>query len=504
MSAMRSAARAEHVLLALVIVGTLLLRIPSFFEPHWYGDEGVFAAIARQLLDGRRLYEEAWDHKPPLIYVLYAGIMGVFGESMPALRAAVTLAVVATQVCLFAIVRPTFGVARGMVAAGVYGLLMAYPALEGQLALTEVFMVACTAAAMLLALRLGSGHAGLSQTTGWIAAGLLLSAAAGFKPVALLDAAALLTFVLLGGAGSVRRALLLLAGLATPWVLVLAGFAVAGSLPAFLDANVGFQLRYVGDSDRAADWPYFVAAALLLPLCFAIAGRRSVATLIVLWLGFALAGSLVGGLQYAHYLIQACPPLAVASVTVPARVTPRATVRVASAVALSGALYLAVSGSTELLTREAREYGREYYAAFGRAVEQRQLEEFHAYFGGSWHPTREVVAALHRAGAGGHDALVWSNRAWIYPLAGLRPIAPYVVEHHTRGRPDLQERIAEAVRTVPATFIVIEAGRTLPPALQRLVDDRYACEVVPGYTLCRLVEARDEGGGQPVPRVPEV
>src|SRR3990167_1365562 len=49
-----------------------LLPIPSFIEPYWYGDEGIYQVIGMGLRNGRLLYRDIWDNKPPLLYVLYA------------------------------------------------------------------------------------------------------------------------------------------------------------------------------------------------------------------------------------------------------------------------------------------------------------------------------------------------------------------------------------------------------------------------------------------------
>ena len=38
--------------LALITFGTILLRLPSFFEPPWNTDEGTFAAVAQRVLAG--------------------------------------------------------------------------------------------------------------------------------------------------------------------------------------------------------------------------------------------------------------------------------------------------------------------------------------------------------------------------------------------------------------------------------------------------------------------
>jgi len=50
----------------------IILRIPSFFEPHWYGDEGIYAAVALALEKGAVLYRDVFDNRLPFIYYLFA------------------------------------------------------------------------------------------------------------------------------------------------------------------------------------------------------------------------------------------------------------------------------------------------------------------------------------------------------------------------------------------------------------------------------------------------
>src|ERR1051326_55110 len=49
-----------------------LLRLPSLFEPYWYGDEGIYQVIGSALRNGRQLYSGIWDNKPPVLYLIYA------------------------------------------------------------------------------------------------------------------------------------------------------------------------------------------------------------------------------------------------------------------------------------------------------------------------------------------------------------------------------------------------------------------------------------------------
>ena len=68
----------EAVFLLGVCLLFFLLRFPSLFEPYWYGDEGVYFTIGKALNQGRFLYTEIWDNKPPLLYLFYAVFNDLF------------------------------------------------------------------------------------------------------------------------------------------------------------------------------------------------------------------------------------------------------------------------------------------------------------------------------------------------------------------------------------------------------------------------------------------
>src|SRR4030066_1412708 len=99
----------HYLLLASILFVTFILRFPSLFEPFWYGDEGIFAAVGRNLNHGGVLYQTAWDNKPPMIYLTYAAIFKLFGVSMFWLRLATLAVVLATAVALYEIAKNFLG-----------------------------------------------------------------------------------------------------------------------------------------------------------------------------------------------------------------------------------------------------------------------------------------------------------------------------------------------------------------------------------------------------------
>ena len=125
------------------------LRYPSLFEPRWYGDEGIFAGVATNIREGRTLYAQAWDNKPPLIFYTYAAVQSAFGSSIFALHLWATISVLATQATVIAIAAQLFGRRRALAAGALLALALGTPVIEGNLALTETFMILPTSLGVL-------------------------------------------------------------------------------------------------------------------------------------------------------------------------------------------------------------------------------------------------------------------------------------------------------------------------------------------------------------------
>ena len=131
----------HYIILTLILFATFIFRFPSLFEPFWYGDEGIFAAVARNLNFGGTLYATAWDNKPPMIYLTYALIFNVFGVSMFWLRLITAIVVLSTAAALYEISLKILGTKRALLATFIFGAVTSLRIIEGNLALTEIFMI---------------------------------------------------------------------------------------------------------------------------------------------------------------------------------------------------------------------------------------------------------------------------------------------------------------------------------------------------------------------------
>ena len=68
------------------LAGSLFLRLPFFFRDYVDRDESTFILMAQSLVDGYLPYAQLWDLKPPLLFMIFALPIGVFGKSILAIR----------------------------------------------------------------------------------------------------------------------------------------------------------------------------------------------------------------------------------------------------------------------------------------------------------------------------------------------------------------------------------------------------------------------------------
>ncbi|MCL6267488.1 ArnT family glycosyltransferase [Flagellimonas myxillae] len=81
----------------------LFVRFPFFFRDYVDRDESTFIIMAQSWVDGYLPYTKLWDLKPPITFLVFAGIISVFGKSFLAIRLIGTLMVVLTSLFAYGI-----------------------------------------------------------------------------------------------------------------------------------------------------------------------------------------------------------------------------------------------------------------------------------------------------------------------------------------------------------------------------------------------------------------
>ncbi len=214
-------------------------------EQESFNDESTFTVIAARVLDGELPYVKLFDVKPPMIFLLLAGAMAAFGESLFVVRAVGDLCLLMSCIAVFAIARRR----TDLVSAGLGGLaLIAVHAVEYAVEThTELPAMAMLMAALWLL---------LARRDRWwaiAAAGLLLSLSVltrsnlGFVAAALF--AWLLAAALRPSLGVHRWAAALFAGAGLlPAAGLILLYASADALAELRLANIEAALAYSGQT----------------------------------------------------------------------------------------------------------------------------------------------------------------------------------------------------------------------------------------------------------------
>ena len=313
--------------IGLVLVLALLLRAPIAAMPL-ERDEGGYAYISLEWLGGALPYRDAFDQKPPAIYLAYLVLLRFFGSTPEAIHWGTQAYTCLTLILLAWLGTRFFSPVGGVAASAMAAYLTTHPYLLGNSSNTEIFMLLPLAGMALACLFAMEGGAwGFS-----LLAGLLGGACALFKQVALVQAGFFFLLVAWRATPRWRHLAAFIAGGMLPIVLTWIYFWNAGAGQEFVDAVFGYNLLYATRVPFSlypvlfkntfvpillSAWPLLALASLgLVSLgrsfpkeSGAPAGGAPGGLFLSGWLLFAFVATSVSGYYRKHYFIQMIPPV---------------------------------------------------------------------------------------------------------------------------------------------------------------------------------------------------
>jgi hypothetical protein len=182
----RASPAANRVLVAACIVGIALL-LPLLLLFGYGRDQGVYAVIGRIVLSGGMPYRDAWDIKPPGIFLIYAATRAALGGGQWAIRAIEAVGLLATTAAMMRLTDRWWGDLRVGLLAGAITILVhtqldfwctAQPeSFGGMLSIFALLPLRLDAPA-----ELGRAPADRSALSRWALVGALFGLAALLKP----------------------------------------------------------------------------------------------------------------------------------------------------------------------------------------------------------------------------------------------------------------------------------------------------------------------------------
>jgi hypothetical protein len=486
--------REEWLLLSIAGL-TALLRIPSLFEPLWYGDEAVYLTVGQQLLRGDLLYVDIFDNKPPALYYLTAGSLALFGHSVAAIKALPLIASIGTLFAFYYVARRLLDKPAALLGAAILSFLITPTWLEGNIVGSEILMILPTCIGMLLGLQRRYFLAGCSFGLAFL-----------FKVPAIFDFGAFFVFVALSvQKGSERRTLsdlgLLATGLLTPFALTVVYFAAVGGLDEYFDSAFLSGVDYTSSEEASSGGDFLFSHGRLivnglpaLLLVTVLAGRTfrrwpagqpaapDSFEFMLLWLAFSFYGVLLGGRPYEHYLIQAAPPFALLVAFVVTRSERR---RFLSAGALLIALAVTLDQDFRVITLDQdfslrQRSTLDYYIDYNRnfvdyVFGDKEFDEYANYLDGHTAENYRVASFMREGSRGAEESLyVLSNQAAIYFQSRFYPATRYVVFYHLEWDQARMEEAAGDLAEAPPLYLTAEEPPAADfPALEEIIRKDY-------------------------------
>ena len=304
------------------------LRLHTYEEPL-ERDLTTYAVIAHEMLNGKNLYSDLWDHKPPAIHVTYATAELIAGYGRDSIFLMNVVAAFATLfACYLAGSANGRGPASGLVAAALWTLASGDLAIEGNQPNTEIFLNALLATAFAFFARSEKTNLGKG---GALLVGLFFAAASLYKQIVVVQAALLAIAYLATSPAEARKkaiadvCLIVLVGAIT-WALVFGYFFAQGRGQAFIDAVFIYNRFYPGLirhtlNHAPVSWTISMGALAVLLSFGILSGVGIVLGLIfgprrgwILLLAFVIATHIavrLPGWCFPHYYQLWLPPLAI-------------------------------------------------------------------------------------------------------------------------------------------------------------------------------------------------
>lgn len=482
----------KHKALIWATLILVVLRIPSLFEPHWYLDEGMYVTIGEHIASGHTLYLDIYDHKPQLIFHLYA-LFSYFGNTILVAKLANILAGVVTLLGIAKLSRHFEFHSRARAATLLLAALMlGTPMLEGNIANAENFFLPLTVWGLYLALQ--------NSMRKRVLAGVLFGVAMSIKLHPILDLyAACIYIVLLASAHkkpvqtTINKLAPIVAGIIMPFMAFFLIDILQNTFDLYLQAAYLDAYAYAGASVTGYIQQTPTKILLLLggTALFVIMFKSKQITKAGLFIGLLVISegfaAVLSGRVYYHYLLQLVPGAALLGGYLihlyykekkPGMLILR-TFTLSCAVLVFAAFF---NSSYALPYQNPNRrfsdnwFADEYYLNFFEHALLGTIgsADYNLFF--SDRPQKLVrIDLLMPDDAGEDDVYIYSDLGWAYPHTNKKSPTRVFVAFQLFYRDDNRDQIATIYELSQANpkYLIIDSTKETFDALDEFVADNY-------------------------------
>jgi 4-amino-4-deoxy-L-arabinose transferase-like glycosyltransferase len=484
----------------LLIIVTILLRLHTLNEPL-ERDITTYAIIGHGIFHGKIPYVDLWDHKPPLIYLIYGFFDLIFGMNKWSIFALNITINIGTLFAIYFAVKQLGNKVYALWSCIAWTIISGTLLLQANQPNTEAFLNLCMTllAAFLLTALYNRKPARFAM---WV--GLIISSATLVKYIIVVPMFfMLLVFAIFEKSTNLKEQIRQLSKILfwtlLPWFIFAAYFGFKHALPEFYDAVIKYNQYYAGVSNGVENshfiihsgilsyiaflFPSLVIIFIILLLMLFLKKYRPAALLSLVWLGLTPLTISLPGRDFPHYyqlwLPAYCIALGIALYIFELWKKPYS-VYIASGLALFLMLTLT----------------RYEYPSYKLSANEWSFQKYNEP---QFIQTKETGQELSNFLKPDGNFFQWGEESGLYWYSHKNPITPVLHISHIAGGPvsdSLRKKIIDDLNNQPADLLVLNKNmlfstRTDPTLLEILshyapIDDVYS---VPGsYILPRIGE----------------
>ncbi len=498
-----------HTVLWIFLSLILILRIPNFFEPYWYGDEGIYLTLGQSIRRGERLYTDIVDHKTPIIYYL-ASVPNQFY-----FRILLVFWMIASTVGFYALSRIFFKKDYLVwISLTIFALLTTAPWLEGNIPNGELFVLGFVIAGLWLAIKsnflqpLIAKKSRKKQNTRssqlLCLAGVFYGLAILTKVPAVLDYAAILLIpyflfmeqvvklkkitakkVSLTAWEYIQKWWPLLAGTALIITASVLYFVSQGSGADYLEFGLLYNFHYTQSWNLNLGSPivnFLYTLPIKTLILFAVIFFTSCLKFISLkfkfflaWTWLALYAVLLSSRPYPHYLIQVILPSSflialLVKETADWIKTKKINQQTITTFILGIGTFFVIFTSV-LLLNFGTYSSKNYYLNFLRLAKGNiTQEEYYLTFNRLMSDNYQLSSYLKNLQV--NELFIWGNNAMLYALSDTIPTSRFTVAFHITDLDAYEETLAQIKKEQPKFIVVMNNAPSFPQFFNYL-DDHY-------------------------------
>jgi hypothetical protein len=451
---------------------TLLLRVPSFFEPYYYGDEMIYMTLGQGVKQGLTLYKDVHDNKPPLIYWIAA-----ISENLFVFKAILCFWNLFTIVIFYKLAEKLFSKNESIqkISVAIFAILTTIPIFEGNIVNAELFMIGFSLVALLILL-----SENLNSKKVFLA-GFLFGMGTLFKIPAAFDAPVIVIYwLIIKGVKNwreiVKDTFFLSLGFVAPILITFVYYFFKGALPEYMKAaflqNVGYLSSFrPGDVVK----PFYIRNAPLLiragivstGLIIIFIFRQKLSKnfiLICVWILVDLFAVTLSERPYPHYFIQIVAPISfLLGMLFAGKNVSQSLVVIPLALTFFVPVYYKFYYYSTFTY-----YSRFMYFALGKV----DKETYFSNFAPTVNRNYKIADFLVHSSNSTDRVFMWDpDSAIVYALSRRLPSIKYVADYHV-GDYSNKQQIANEMITNPPKFIVLTSNHPIPE-IAGLIKSKY-------------------------------